>query len=153
MKILLLALMVVGLVAWSSAAASSDVVKVVTFTAGLPEGLAVGRDGDLYVGLVSGEIRKVTPDGEVSSFVTLDPDQGFLLGLAFNRQDVLYAALASSNPETHGIWEIREDGTAQRFAALDEQGLPNTTSLTGAETSWLLIVSLGKSGGLLQMER
>jgi hypothetical protein len=89
MKILLLALMVVGLVAWSSTAASSDVVKVATFTAGLPEGLAVGPNGDLYVGLVSGEIRKVTPDGEVSSFVTLDPGQGFLLGLAFNQQDVL----------------------------------------------------------------
>jgi sugar lactone lactonase YvrE len=125
MKILLLALMAVGLVAWSSTAASSDVVKVATFTAGLPEGLAVGPNGDLYVGLLSGEIRKVTPDGEVSSFVTLDPDQGFLLGLAFNQQDVLYAALASSNPETHGIWEIQDDGTAQRFAALDEQGLPN----------------------------
>ena len=125
MKILLVALMVVGLVAWSSAAASSDVVKVATFTAGLPEGLAVGPNGDLYVGLVSGEIRKVTPDGEVSSFVTLDPDQGFLLGLALSQQDVLYAALASSNPKTHGVWEIQEDGTAQRFAALDEQGLPN----------------------------
>jgi sugar lactone lactonase YvrE len=125
MKILLLALMVVGLVAWSSAAASSDVVKVATFTAGLPEGLAVGSNGDLYVGLLSGEIRKVTPDGEVSSLVTLDPDQGFLLGLAFNQQDLLYAALASANPDTHGIWEVQEDGTAQRFAALDEQGLPN----------------------------
>jgi sugar lactone lactonase YvrE len=125
MKILLVALMVVGLVAPSSAAASSDVVKVATFTAGLPEGLAVGPNGDLYVGLVSGEIRKVTPDGEVASLVTLDPDQGFLLGLAFDQQDVLYAGLASANPETHGVWEIQEDGTAQRFAALDEQGLPN----------------------------
>jgi sugar lactone lactonase YvrE len=126
MKILLLALMVVGLVAWSSAAASSDVVKIATFTAGLPEGLAVGPDRDLYVGLVSGEIRKVTPDGEVSSFATSpDPGEGFLVGLAFDQQDVLYAALTSSNADTHGIWEIQGDGTAHRFAALDPQGLPN----------------------------
>jgi sugar lactone lactonase YvrE len=48
-----------------------------------------------------------------------------LVGLAFDQQGVLYAALASFNPETHGVWEIKEDGTAQRFAALEPQGLPN----------------------------
>jgi sugar lactone lactonase YvrE len=129
MKILLLVLMVVGLIACASAE-SSVVEPVTTFDSGLPEGPAVDRHGDLYVGLVRGEIKKVTPDGQVSSFATsLDPGEGFLVGLAFDQQGVLYAALSSSNPETHGIWEINADGTAQRFVALDPQGLPNAIAV------------------------
>jgi sugar lactone lactonase YvrE len=129
MKILLLIIIMVAAVVAYTSAESSVVETVTTFDPDaleLPEGLAVDRQGDLYVGLVKGEIKKVTPEGQVSSFVTLpDPAPGFLVGLAFDRQEVLYAPLASFNPETHGVWEIKEDGTAQRFAALDPQGLPN----------------------------
>jgi sugar lactone lactonase YvrE len=128
MKILLLIIIMVVAVTAYASAESSIVETVTTFNPDafeLPEGLAVSRHGDLYVGLLGGEIKKVTPDGQVSSFATLNPGEGFLLGLAFDQQNVLYAALASFNPETHGVWEIKEDGTAQRFAALGPQGLPN----------------------------
>jgi hypothetical protein len=125
MKILLLIIIMVVAVTAYASAESSIVETVTTFNPDafeLPEGLAVSRHGDLYVGLLGGEIKKVTPDGQVSSFATLDPGEGFLLGLAFDQQNALYAALASFNPETHGVWEIKEDRTAQAICCSGPTG-------------------------------
>ncbi len=103
----------------------------------LPEGLAIDREGNRYVGFApTGEIRKITPAGAVSTYAQLPspaPTQGFLVGLAFGpRGDDLYAALARFDAQTHGIWRVRQGGGAvERFAALDPQSLPNALAFRG----------------------
>lgn len=109
-------------------AASRDSVEVIeSYDAALgelPEGVAVGPDGDIYVTLAgTGELRRI--DGKTYAGETLaqfDVGAGFLLGMAFDG-DELYVALASFVPETSGIWHVDEDGQTQRVVEL--QGFPN----------------------------
>ncbi len=94
----------------------------------LPEGVAVApkgqHKGDIFVTLApTGELRRIdgkTYQGE--TFAQFDVGAGFLLGMAFDR-DQLYVALASFVPETSGIWHVDEDGQIERVVAL--QGFPN----------------------------
>jgi sugar lactone lactonase YvrE len=93
----------------------------------LPEGLAVDRRGNAYVGFAAtGEIRRISKRGEASTFAQLpSPAPGFMTGLAIDRDENLYVAFASFSAQTHGIWKITPDGQASRHAALDPSGLPN----------------------------
>jgi sugar lactone lactonase YvrE len=105
--------------------------SVADFEAGdleLPEGLAVDRQGNFYVGMApTGEIKRVTPQEEVSTFAQLEvPEGGFLIGLAFNRRGDLFAALATNDAESNGVWRISKDGSVvEPFALLPPEGLPN----------------------------
>jgi len=93
----------------------------------LPEGLAVDRKGNLFVGMApTGEIKEVRREGEVSTFANLpNPAPGFMTGMAFDRGGKLYVASASFNADTHGIWRVRKNGTLELFASLNPGGLPN----------------------------
>lgn len=91
----------------------------------LPEGVAVAPNGDIFVTLApTGEVRKIDPEtGVGETLTTIDPGGGFLLGMAFDDDD-LYVALASFVPETSGVWQIdTETGAAARV--VDLQGFPN----------------------------
>jgi len=87
-----------------------------------PEGIAVDLDGTVYVGnrphqdgLLFAEILKISPQGAVSLFATLgataNPLAEGLLGLAIDWRGDVYAALVTFEPESHGVWRIRSDGT------------------------------------------
>jgi len=96
----------------------------------LPEGLAADANGNLYFGLApTGEIRRVTPSGAVSSVAQLPvpQEQGlFLAGLRFNAAGELFAGLASNVAGTHGIWRLSADGSRQAlFAPMPLGTLPN----------------------------
>jgi sugar lactone lactonase YvrE len=118
-----------GPLAAPAAAAVVPLRTVATFdpTANeLPEGLAVDKTGNLYVGFAfTGEIRKIAPDGTKTTVATLPVGQGLLLGLAVDGPGEVYAALGSFDPATHGVWEVTPEGSAHRLAALDPSGLPN----------------------------
>ena len=95
-----------------------------------PEGLAVDADGNIYFGLApTGELRRMTPSGEVSSSAKLPaaPEGAFeTLGLAFNAAGELFAPMGSFDPTTHGVKKISTDGVeAAVFASLPATGLPN----------------------------
>lgn len=103
----------------------------------LPEGIAIDNRGHIFVGnrrlendtRVS-EILEIALDGTVTVFATLDPavvdDIGTgVLGLAFDSQGDLYAALASFNPRTHGVWRIRQRGEAERLRGSKQMIQPN----------------------------
>jgi len=96
----------------------------------LPEGIAVDRQGRLYVGMApTGEIRRMAPDGSQQvTLATIRPGAGFLTGLAVDPAGTLYAALGSSNSpdsDAHGVWRVAPDGARALLAALPADGLPN----------------------------
>ena len=103
----------------------------------LPEGIAIDRRGHIFVGnrrlendkRVS-EILEIALNGKVTVFATLDPAvvEGIgagVLGLAFDSRGDLYAAVASSNPRTHGVWRIRQGGEAERLRGSRQMIQPN----------------------------
>jgi sugar lactone lactonase YvrE len=116
-------------------AASPNVQEIAAFdpAAGqLPEGIAIDADNNVYVGMaLTGEIIRLTPDGEVVSFARLpSPGDGFLLGMEFDDAGNLYAALASFDPETQGLYVVGPDGgDAELVVALDSEGLPNDVTI------------------------
>lgn len=64
----------------------------------LPEGLAVDSVGNTYVGFApTGEIRRIAPDGGVTTLARLRTGIGTLLGLAVDAQGNVLAALNSKN--------------------------------------------------------
>jgi sugar lactone lactonase YvrE len=96
----------------------------------LPEGLAVDRQGRLYVSMApTGEIRRMAPDGsQLVTLATLRPGTGLLIGLAVDPAGTVYAALASNNSpdsDAHGVWRVAPDGARALLAALPADGLPN----------------------------
>lgn len=98
----------------------------------LPEGLAITDRGVVYVGFApTGEIVKVTDDGSVAPVATLPRGEGFLVGLALDQRDRLFAAVASFDDTTHGIWRIRRDGSANRVVALPTDTFPNAIAFRG----------------------
>ena len=92
----------------------------------LPEGVAVSPAGDVYVTLAgTGEIRVLDRKDKVgATLAQLDVGNGFLLGMAFDDDD-LYVALASFVEETSGVWQVDADGTAQRVVAFGAGEFPN----------------------------
>jgi sugar lactone lactonase YvrE len=93
-----------------------------------PEGIAIDRQGATFVTLAPrGEIRKVAVDGTQSTFAQMSPaGAGFgPLGLAFDRRGDLYAATATFNPASTGVYRVDDDGTSQRIPGSEAIVLPN----------------------------
>ena len=109
---------------------AQELSKVTSFDASAsqaPEGLTVDSDGNIYVGLAfTGEIKKITPDGSVSTYTQLpSPGDGFMTGLVFDSTGALFVAFASFD-ENHGIWRVSSDGSSARnFAPLQVDGNPD----------------------------
>ena len=88
----------------------------------LPEGIAVDKPGNVFVGLdVPGQIRKITPGGDESVFY--DFGVAGVLGLAVDAPGRVYAGLATFDPQTQGVYRVSRDG------AMAER-LPGTEALT-----------------------
>ena len=103
----------------------------------MPEGIAIDSRGHIFIGnrrlendaRVS-EILEIALDGTTTVVATLDPAvaddfRAGVLGLAIDAQGDLYAALASFNPATHGVWRIRRGGETERLPDSRHMIMPN----------------------------
>lgn len=97
--------------------------ELVTFDPGLnefPESVSADVSGNVYVSLQgsNGEIWRIKPNGEMALHFRLDPlpPEGSLgvLGVRTDGPDNLFAAVASFDPATHGVWQIKINGKAHR---------------------------------------
>jgi gluconolactonase len=74
-----------------------------------PECIAFDRRGDLWAGGESGQIYRISPDGQVQLVTTMG---GFCAGLAFSPDDKLFVC----NPQ-HGIVRVASTGDFSVFAS------------------------------------
>jgi sugar lactone lactonase YvrE len=106
----------------------------------LPEAMTLDAAGNLYLSMVSGEIKRVTPDGQPSTFAMLPSpgEEGFVTGLAFGPDGGLFVGLVSFDPDTHGVWRVAPpDGEAELFAALDMESGANGLVFDSAGTLYV----------------
>lgn len=104
------------------------------FAAGeTPESIVFDRRGNAYITLANlGEIRKVAPDFSQTLLATLPtgapcgPIPAVALGLAMDRQDRLYVAVAACDPANQGIWKVDTDsGAIELLGNVPSDVVPN----------------------------
>src|SRR5918996_535672 len=117
----------------AGAAVDVDVVIDYDLAAGeQPEGVAVDKRGDVFVNLSPlGQIRKIDRDGSESTLATLvPPNSGFgVLGLAVDAPGNLYAAVATFDPATSGVYKVARDGSFARLPGTEDIAFPNGVTL------------------------
>jgi len=123
----------------TAASAQEPVETVALFDADAletPESIAIDNHNNKYISLaLTGEIRKIAPDGSQSTFAELPlgaPPLTFcgaffagLTGITLDAHDNLYANLASCDPDSRGVWKLPREGDPARIAALPLEALPN----------------------------
>lgn len=118
-----------------------------------PEGVVLDRDGNFLISLaLTGEIRKVAPDGSQTTVAflpigaPLTPCFGFLAiqgALAFEPSGSLVVSVASCNEADRGVWRVRPDGSTELVANLPPTALPNGIVV------WRQWIFVADSAGLL----
>jgi len=104
-----------------------------------PESVIFDQDGNVYLSLaLTGEIRKITPNGTQSTLaflpigVPLTPCFGFLAiqgALALGDHGDIFVSVASCDITKRGIWKVSQSGVATLVANLPGDALPNGIAL------------------------
>ncbi len=113
-----------------------SVSPVVSFPLGESvEGIAIDKRGNLYAGKRTmgpgtvSEVVRISSDGIETPFASLPssgPGTFGVLGLVTDPPGNVYAALASAEPSTQGVYRISKDGTSvERLAGSEQITLPN----------------------------
>jgi sugar lactone lactonase YvrE len=100
-----------------------------------PESIAIDHEGNIFLSLaLTGEIRKIAPDGTQSTHALLPVGPpltscGTFIGIqgaiALDPHNNLYVAVASCIPGDRGLWKVAPDGSASLLAALPPLALPD----------------------------
>lgn len=94
-----------------------------------PEGIAMNTSGDLFVGIsTTGNLYRLRtgpgPSFEVQRTLVATLAPG-LLGLAVDERGDLFAAVASFDPATHGVWRVPTYGPPARISGSHAIFFPN----------------------------
>jgi sugar lactone lactonase YvrE len=104
-----------------------EVVTLFDSSAGeFPEGIAVDKAGNIYVGLGAplapdGEIRKITPNGEETTLIGGQSPAG----LAVDAPGNVYYANFTLDEATRGVYRLTSDGVTERLPGTGAIILPN----------------------------
>lgn len=127
-----------------------------------PESVVIDPRGNRYVSLaLTGEIRRIAPDGTQSTYAVLPIGEpltscsGFfaLIGpMALDPRGNLYVSVGSCIPENRGVWVVRADGTIEQLTRLPFESFPNGIvyrrgELYVADSNLGLIWTLDADGG------
>ena len=112
--------------------ARAEVIHAFDPAAGeFPESVATDLVGNVYFSLTgpAGTIGRVTPSGEMRIHFALEPapspDSFGILGLTIGPWGKVYAAVASFDPATHGVWRIDANGNGVRIPGTQAITMPN----------------------------
>jgi sugar lactone lactonase YvrE len=135
-------LVVFGLTILPVAVQAQSAETVASFNAAqleTPESLVFDRAGNLYISLaLTGEIRKIAPDGTQSTFAQLPLGApltpcGALVnimgGLALDEHGNLYVPVGSCDLANRGIWKVSASGQMRLLGRLPIEALPNGIAL------------------------
>ncbi len=111
-------------------AGGDDVTILRAFDAGAgqhPESVAVDKRGQIYVSMpFTGVVLRIDPDGSEQVAATLPIGGGFgPLGLAVDAPGNIYAAVATFDPATHGVYRVRRSGSFIRLPGTEAIAFPN----------------------------
>ena len=131
-SLILILILVLTSLSMSTVLADGHVTTLFNFNPALgelPEGVAVDKVGNVYVGLAPlGKIVKFNTKGEVSDFAFLPTPTPFgigLLGLAVDAPGNVYAGLFSGDEATQGVYKVDRDGNSERLPGTDAITFPN----------------------------
>ncbi len=114
------------------AGAAVDVEVVVDYdlaTGEQPEGVAVDKRGDVFVSLTPlGRIEKIDRDGSRSTLAQIVSGDG-VNGLAVDAPGNVYAAVATLDVATSGVYKVARDGSFTRLPGTEAIVFPNGVTL------------------------
>jgi sugar lactone lactonase YvrE len=120
-------------VAVAGAAIEVEVVVDYDLAAGeQPEGVAVDKRGDVFVSITPlGRIEKVDRDGSRSTLAQIVPpgSGNGVVGLAVDAPGNVYAAVATFDPATSGVYKVARDGSFTRLPGTGAIVFPNGVTL------------------------
>jgi sugar lactone lactonase YvrE len=130
LRVLLATVAIAALLFQVVPAQAAEIETLVTFdvAAGeLPEGVAVDKRGNIFVSLIApvSEIRKITPSGGQTTLADLGLGGFGPLGLAVDAPGNVYAAAATFDPATQGVYRITPDGSPMRLPGTGAIAFPN----------------------------
>ena len=114
-----------------------------------PESVSADVSGNVYVSLQgsNGEIWRIKPNGKMALHFRLDPlppeDSLGVLGVLTDGPSQLFAAVASFDPATSGIWQIKINGTAHRVEGSEIMIAPNDLAIDDDGNIYVTDVILG----------
>ena len=119
------------------------------------ESIVADGEGNLYfTQLMTGLIRKLAPDGTVSTFAELPVgSEGALpegvMCLVLDEDGAMFVTVLAPGKPEHGVWRIDRDGRAAHFAALPAEVLPNGIA---RDPAGRLYVADSGAGGVWQID-
>ncbi|MBN1359160.1 MAG: SMP-30/gluconolactonase/LRE family protein [Sedimentisphaerales bacterium] len=108
-----------------------------TQTTGVPEGVAVGRAGNVYVSVAaatSDQVWKFSPSGVGTLLSDLGEPTGGAAGLAVDSAGDVYMCRAIMNP---GVYRITPDGEAVKLPGTEQIAAANALAFDNQETLYV----------------
>lgn len=124
--------------AWAHKSDAPSLATVVLFNPvqlEAPESIAISPSGDIFISLaLTGEIRRIAPDGTQSTMAVLPigppltlcgPFFNAVTGITLDPHGDLFVSVVSCELEHRGIWKVSQDGSAEILATLPLASIPN----------------------------